>query len=252
MARIISIANQKGGVGKTTTAINLAGGLALSGKRVLLIDMDPQANATSGIGIPSQEENIFNHFLLNPESAFSMRKDTYVQGLSILPSHHNLLEVEQVIARADDTRTRLQKALRPIDKEFDFIIIDCPPSLGHLTTNALYYSDSVIIPIQCEYFAMEGLTRILKLIREVTREEKPPLEIEGVLLTMFDFEMELDRDVASEIRGFFKNKTYKTYIPRDITLGEAPSFGLCIFDYAPDSRAAYAYLRLCKEVNSGT
>jgi chromosome partitioning protein len=252
MARIISIANQKGGVGKTTTAINLSAGLAISGRKILLIDMDPQANATSGIGVVPQERNIFDHFLLNPRAGMSMRKKTSVPGLTLLPSHHNLIQIEQVISRSEDVETRLDKAIGPITKGYDYIIVDCPPSLGHLTTNALYLSDSVIMPIQCEYFAMEGLTRILKLIREVNREGKPPLEIEGVLLTMFDFEMDLDKDVAAEIREYFREKVYKTYIPRDVSLGEAPSFGKPIFDYAPSSRGAYGYMNLCKEVMSGS
>lgn len=255
MGKIISLVNQKGGVGKTTTSINLSSSLALLGKRVLLIDLDPQGNATTGVGINKGEINKSAYDVLsNDDEIKEAIIKTKYKNLYLLPSTINLagLETELLeksrVEEGFDRRWQLKKHLSKIVDEYDYIIIDCPPALGIITTNALAASNSVIIPVQCEFYALEGITQLLNTIILSQKNLNPSLEIEGVLLTMLDSRTNLGLEIVEEIRKYFREKVYNTIIPRLIRLSEAPSHGKPIIAYDPKSRGSEAYLNLAKEV----
>jgi len=249
MGKIIAICNQKGGVGKTTTSINLASYLAMAGKRTMLIDLDPQANATSGIGINKHDVKKSTYHILLEESDISeILKETNIKNLSLAPSNLDLTGAEVELVGALGREYRLKKSLQIEKEKYDFIIIDSPPSLGLLTINGLCAADSVIIPVQCEYYALEGLTQLHNTIRLVRENINPHLNIEGVLLTMADFRTNLTKEVIQEARDHFKEKVYNTVIPRNIRLTEAPSFGKPIVLYDKDSLGAQKYDELSREI----
>jgi chromosome partitioning protein len=249
MGKIITIVNQKGGVGKTTTAINLAASLALAEKDILIIDTDPQGNSTSGLGIArdSLERSLYDVYSGKCEINDALQI-TPVEHLSILPSTIDLLGVEVELVGREDRESILAKAVNSVREKFRYIFVDCPPSLGLLTLNALVAADSVIIPVQCEYYALEGLSLLTKTLRQVRSSFRPDIEIEGILLTMFDSRNNLAEEVAREVRKHFGDKVYNTVIPRNVTLGEAPSFGKPVVLYDIHSKGAQSYLALAKEI----
>ena len=250
MAKIIAIANQKGGVGKTTTSINLSAGLAYSNKKVLLVDFDPQGNSTQGVGyrVGLDDLTVYDAILTDTDTKDCIKNLTK-PPMDILPSNMSLAGADLELAKIEQHREELLKdALAKVEDQYDYIIIDCPPSLGLLNTNALTAADSVLIPVQSEYYALEGITQLLQTIRLVQKLFNPALKIEGVLLTMYDARTNLSSEVSQEIRKHFKEKVYKTYIPRNVKLSEAPSSGLSIYDYALDSEGAKAYVALTREV----
>ena len=250
MAKIIAIANQKGGVGKTTTSINLAAGLAYLNKKILLVDFDPQGNATQGVGyrVGLQDLTVYDA-ILNDTDIKECIKTLSKPPMDILPANISLAGADLELAKIEEHREELLKqALSAVEDDYDFIIIDCPPSLGLLNTNALTAADSVLIPVQSEYYALEGITQLLQTIRLVQKLFNPDLKIEGVLLTMYDARTNLSAEVGQEIRKHFKEKAYRTYIPRNVKLSEAPSSGLSIYDYELNSEGAKAYVALTREV----
>ena len=246
---MICIANQKGGVGKTTTAVNLSASLAVAEKKTLLIDIDPQGNATSGLGIPRGEvsQNIY-HALIDQVPPKALLRDTELNFLKIIPSNIDLIGAEIELVPFSDRETRLKNALKELKEEFDFLIIDCPPSLGLLTVNSLTASDSILIPLQCEYYPMEGLSQLLKTIELIKNNLNPDLKIEGILLTMFDKRNNISHQVTEEVRKHFGSLVFNTVIPRNVRLSESPSFGKPIILYDASSRGAESYLDLAKEV----
>ncbi|NQU73573.1 MAG: ParA family protein [Candidatus Omnitrophica bacterium] len=249
MAKVISVCNQKGGVGKTTTAVNTATYLAIANKKVLLIDIDPQANATSGLGIDKAtiEKSVYD-VLVNDVNIVELVHKTVVSNLTLIPSNVALTGAEVELVPAISREYKLTKALTVIKEQYDFIIIDCPPSLGLLTINALAASDSILIPIQCEYYALEGLSQLLNTINLIKTNLNPKLDIEGVLLTMADYRTNLTEEVIQEARNFFKGRVYETVIPRNVKLSEAPSFGKPIHVYAEHSIGARMYSQFSKEM----
>ncbi|MDD5409607.1 MAG: AAA family ATPase [Candidatus Omnitrophica bacterium] len=249
MGKVIAVCNQKGGVGKTTTSINLAAYLAMAGKRVMLIDLDPQANATSGIGINKHDIKKSTYHILLEELKFSdIIQKTIVDNLILAPSNLDLTGAEVELVGALGREYRLKRALQSEKDSYDFLIIDSPPSLGLLTINGLCAADSVIIPVQCEYYALEGLTQLHNTVRLVKENLNPSLFIEGVLLTMADFRTNLTREVIQEARSHFQDKVYNTVIPRNVRLTEAPSFGKPIVLYDRNSLGAQKYEELTKEI----
>jgi chromosome partitioning protein len=249
MSRVIAIANQKGGVGKTTTAINISACLADIGRKTLLIDTDAQANATSGLGVdPRQISRSIYHVLMDGAVVSDVIIPTDLKLLSLLPANFDLMGAEVEMVSLIARENRLRSALKSIRDQYDYIIIDCPPSLGLLTLNTLTACDSILIPIQCEYYALEGLGQLLETITLVQENLNPDLEIEGVLLTMQDKRIKLSEQVISEVRHFFKGQVYKTAIPRNVRLSEAPSFGKPIILYDIRSSGAKAYKKLTKEI----
>jgi chromosome partitioning protein len=251
MSKVIGITNQKGGVGKTTTAINLASCLAIAEKKTLLVDMDPQANTTSGMGLDKHKMELSTYdILIGHRSAEGAIIKTEIEYLEILPANISLVGAEVELVSEPSREYRLKNALRPIKDLYDFIIVDCPPSLGLLTINTLVASDSLIIPIQCEYYALEGLGQLLNTVRLVQKNLNPALDIHGVLLTMYDGRLNLSRQVAEETRKFFPDKVFSTVINRNVRLSEAPSFGKPIMLYDILSTGAANYINLAKEVMS--
>lgn len=251
MGKIIAIANQKGGVGKTTTAVNLAAGLAVEEKKVLLIDADPQGNATSGSGIPRtlSRKTLYNILLLN-ESIENVILTTELPLLWVLPSDKNLAGAEVELVETDGREYKLKTILTGIKNNYDYIIIDCPPSLGLLTINGLTAADSLLVPIQCEYFALEGVTELFDTLARLRRGLNPQLMIEGLLLTMYDERTNLSGAVAQDLRDFYGSQVLKTVIPRNVRLAEAPSYGKPIILYDIRSRGAESYIQLAKEILS--
>ncbi len=249
MGKIISLSNQKGGVGKTTTTINMAASLSAFGKRVLVIDADPQANASSGLGIDIRKlENTIYECLINQLPAESAVMHTEIEGLDIIPSHIDLVGAEIEMLQVTNRETILKQILAPLKDKYDFILIDCSPSLGLITLNALTAADSVIIPVQCEYFALEGISKLLNTIKIIKTKLNPELEIEGFLLTMYDSRLRLANQVYEEVKKHFRELVFNTVIQRNIKLSEAPGYGKPVLLYDADSRGSLNHMQLAKEL----
>lgn len=248
MSKILSVVNQKGGVGKTTSCINLVAALGKLGKKCLLVDIDPQGNSTSGLGINKREIAASTYDILIGEARSSQTLvHTSFENVDLLPSNINLAAAEIELVDMPERTTRLRQALAPIRQDYDYIFIDCPPSLGLITLNALAVSDSLLVPIQCEYYALEGLSQLIATVRQVKRLYNPSIEIEGVLLTMYDSRLNLTLQVMEEVKKYFPNKVYKTVIPRNVRLSEAPSFGMPAIYFDRSSKGALAYMEFAEE-----
>ena len=248
MGKVISVANQKGGVGKTTTTVNLSTILAKKGKKVLLIDTDPQGNATSGLGVSKDVELSVYDILIGDTEFDETLQETAVKNLKVCPSNISLAGAEVQLVSMMSREQRLKTKLDKIKDQYDYILIDCPPSLGLVTLNAFTASDSVLIPVQCEYFALEGLGQLLNTVNLVKKHLNKNLEIEGALLTMYDARTNLSNQVVKEVKKYFEDKVYKTVIPRNVRLSEAPSYGMPITVYDPRSKGAKAYEKFAKEL----
>ena len=248
MGKVISVANQKGGVGKTTTTVNLATLIAKKGKKVLLIDTDPQGNATSGLGVTKEVEYSVYDILVGETTFEETVQETAVKNLKVCPSNISLAGAEVELVSMMSREQRLKVKLDEVKDQYDYILIDCPPSLGLITLNAFTASDSVLIPVQCEYFALEGLGQLLNTVNLVKKHLNKNLEIEGALLTMYDARTNLSNQVVKEVKKYFEDKVYKTVIPRNVRLSEAPSYGMPISIYDPKSKGAKAYDKFSKEL----
>ena len=253
MAKIICIANQKGGVGKTTTAINLSAALAVSERRTLIVDCDPQGNATTGMGLDKSEmTRTLYHGLIGSASAKELIWDSEIETLKIIPSRVELIGFEIEMMPHPDREGCLKRLLKEVDADFDYIIIDCPPSLSLLTVNAMMAADAVLITLQCEFYALEGLGQLLQTVKRIKQQLNPNLDIVGILLTMYDKRTNLSRQVAEDAEKYFKSLVFQTAIPRNVRLGEAPSFGKPILLYDATSTGAESYLSLAKEILNGS
>jgi len=249
MSYIISISNQKGGVGKTTTAINLCASLAVADKKCLLIDCDPQGNATTGLGVEKSDlKNGLYEFILGSAQAEEVIKKTQLSGLSLIGATLDLIGAEVELVSLDRREYRLREKILPLKEQYDYIVLDCPPSLGFMTVNALTAADSVLVPLQCEYYALEGLSQLLRTVMTIKRRLNPSLKIAGILLTMFDARNNLSLQVEDEVRGHFRTAVFKSIIPRNVRLSEAPSHGMPILLYDIKSKGAQSYLELAKEL----
>ncbi|MCQ2486863.1 MAG: AAA family ATPase [Clostridia bacterium] len=249
MAKTISIVNQKGGVGKTTTAVNLTAALGAAGIKVLMVDIDPQGNSTSGFGIDKRSlESSAYEVIINGEPAKNAIIHTEFENVDLLPANMNLAGAELELVDIPNRETRLKAALAPLYDEYDFMFLDCPPSLGLITLNALTASDSFMVPIQCEYYALEGLSQLMATVRQIKKLYNPYIELEGVILTMYDGRLNLTQQVVTEVKKYFPNKVFSTVIPRNVRLSEAPSFGQPVYYYDRASKGSKAYESLAKEL----
>lgn len=250
MSKVISIVNQKGGVGKTTTAVNLAAGLGRQGCKVLLIDIDPQGNSTSGYGLNKRDIRVSSYDILTRSAKIEdATVETQFEGVSIVPSNMDLAGAEIEMIELPKREALLKAAISLVRSKYDYILLDCPPSLGLITLNALTASDTVLVPIQCEYYALEGLSQLMSTVRLIRQKYNPMLELEGVLLTMFDGRLNLTQQVVAEVKKYFPRKVFKTFIPRTVRLSEAPSFGQPIQYFDRSNKGALAYDALAAEIN---
>ena len=249
MARIIAIANQKGGVGKTTTAVNLSACIAVKGRKVLLIDIDPQGNATSGLGVDKRKVDLATYdVIINGENIRDCIVPTVIDSLMLCPSNIDLAGAEVELVSVISREMRLKEAVEKIRDDYDYILIDCPPSLGLLTVNALSAADTILVPIQCEYYALEGLSQLMDTVKIVRKHLNRTLDVEGVVLTMFDARTNLSIQVVDEVKKYFSNRVYSTVIPRNVRLSEAPSHGQPVILYDPKSKGSECYMELAEEV----